>query len=157
MSLLPLLRGELPATSHRTKPIGFAQSGQVAWQNDTGADGVWKILYKPQQGQCEEFLPPYGQMKNKDGPFLFNLTADPTESNDLCKEESERCSAMKKAMQDFQGSIQHSRVYESQCAPPGPSPGPSPPTPSGGFELLVSGGKAVHGQCLTLQGLDKHA
>lgn len=163
MSLLPLLKGDLPATAYRTKPIGFAQSGQVAWQNDTGADGVWKIIYKPQKGQCSEFLPPYGKMKNKNGPFLFNLTADPTESNDLCKTEAQRCDEMKAAMQDFVDSIEHSRMYESQCKKVGPSPGPAPgplppsPPPAGGFKLEVSGGKAVVGECLTIQGLDKHA
>merc|ERR1711998_739300 len=158
MPLLPLLKGDLPPTSYRTRPIGFAQGDQVAWQNDTGADGVWKIIYKPEKGQCEKFLPPYGSMKNKAGPFLFNLTADPTESVDLCAKESDRCAGMKAAMNAFVSSIEHSRVYESQCKAGGPSPGPAPgPTPAGGFELVVTGGKAVSGECLTIQGLDKHA
>ena len=164
MSLLPLLTGAVSPTTHRTKPIGFAQADQVAWLNDTGhtqpthpctqlahpctqptprstqpthhstqpatklhsyhfiltqissysqlisvichlyrtasvlhisaaellislrtqqaisADcifagaGVMKMVYKPQQGQCAEFLEPYGSMKDKTGPFLFNLT-----------------------------------------------------------------------------------
>jgi len=156
MSLLPLLKGDVPPATYRSKPIGFKQGQQLAWQNDTGVDGVWKIIQNPAQGQCEEFLPPYGNMKHKAGPFLFNLTADPTESNDLCKMEAVRCRAMKQAMDDFDDSITHSRMYESQCMPVQPAPSPGP-TPSGGYELVVTGGKAVAGECLTLQGLEKHA
>jgi len=63
---------------------------------------------------------------------------------------------MKAAMQDFVDSIDHSRMYESQCKPRGPSPGPAP-KPTGGFELQVAAGKAVKGECLTIQGLEKHA
>eukprot|EP01062_Namystynia_karyoxenos_P083048 TRINITY_DN9473_c0_g1_i1.p1 TRINITY_DN9473_c0_g1~~TRINITY_DN9473_c0_g1_i1.p1 ORF type:complete len:739 (+),score=141.90 TRINITY_DN9473_c0_g1_i1:67-2217(+) len=151
-SLVPLLKGELPVTAHRPKPLGFAQSGQVAWMNDTGPGGVWKIVLKPQRGQCKKFLPPYGDMKNPNGPFLFNLTADPTESDDRCSAEPQRCDAMKKALADFQASIANSRVNESECAAAAP-PGPSPPSPSGKvFELTTA-----DGQCLTIQGLSKHA
>merc|ERR1712176_1110885 len=67
---------------------------------------------------------------------------------------------MTKALEDFDNSITYSAMYESQCMPakPGPSPGPTPgPSPTGGFELVVSNGKAVVGECLTLQGLEKHA
>jgi len=140
MSLLPLLKGDLPLTAQRTKPIGFALGSQIAWLNDTGADGVWKIVYNPEKGQCSEFLPPYGQMADKSGPFLFNLVADPTESHDVCSKESARCAAMKRAVEDFKDSIQHSRASESQCdtgkgptpRPPSPTPpSPTPPSPRG--------------------------
>merc|ERR1711937_1055380 len=64
---------------------------------------------------------------------------------------------MKKAMADFTDSIQHSRVHESQCslwASSDPSLGK---IPSGGSEFQVSRGRAVPGQCLTIQWLEKHA
>jgi len=122
MSLLPLLKGDIPTTSHRSKELGWKFAKQTAWQKDYGSDGVWKIVAKPLKGQCSEFLPPYGQMKKPNGPFLFNLTADPTESVDLCKQESKRCAEMKTGMQNFVTSIAHSRVAESQCADADPDP-----------------------------------
>jgi hypothetical protein len=158
MSLLPLLTGDLPASAHRSKPIGFAQGNQVAWLNETASHGVWKIVYKPEKGQCDVFLPPYGNMKNKDGPFLFNLTADPTESLDLCEKEAQRCADMKAAMQDFVKSIDHSRVKESQCAAADPLPErASGPSLTSGFRIEVKAGKAVPGECLTIQTLEHHA
>merc|ERR1712023_58727 len=65
-------------------------------------------------------------------------------------------------MDDFVNSIEHSRMYESECEEVGPAPGPSPgpapgPMPAGGFHLVVKSGKAVAGECLTIQGLNKHA
>merc|ERR1719463_976846 len=132
MSLLPLLKGDIPTTSHRSKELGWKFASQTAWQKDYGSDGVWKIVAKPLKGQCSEFLSPYGQMRDPSGPFLFNLTADPTESHDLCSQDTKRCEAMKAGMQTFIDSIGHSRYYEAQCSdsqPPGPQP-PSPPPPS---------------------------
>jgi len=157
MSLLPLLRGEIAPTTPRPKGMGFHLNAQVAWQQDFGADGVWKIIHKPNKGQCDVFSEPYGSMKGKDlnGPFLFNLSEDPTESNDLCASRPDMCDTMTKAMDEFRDSVDHSRVYESECEDgPGPSPTPTPtptPVPSGGFSLATS-----DGECLTVEALVKH-
>merc|ERR1719414_2364708 len=133
MSIAPLLKGELAPDSPRGKPIGWKLNVQEVFLNDTGKDGVWKMVYRAQKGQCETFMPPYST-KTKD-PLLFNLEDDPTESNDLCRKMPERCEAMKKSADDFATSIEQSRMYESQCASvdPNPSPAPSPDPPSGGF------------------------
>jgi len=152
LSLLPLLRGEIPPSTPRSKGMGFHLNAQVAWQEDFGDEGVWKIIEKPNKGQCADFAEPYGSMKSLKGPFLFNLTADPTEDHDLCKKFKERCDSMFASMKKFRNSIDYSRSYESECAPksPSPSPTPSPPTPipAGGFSLTTSSG-----QCLTVHAL----
>jgi len=175
MSLLPLLTGDIPPTAPRSKPIGFSAGGQQAWQVDSGADGVWKLIYNGQKGQCDTFLPPYGNMTTgRKGPFLFNLTADPTEDIDLCSKEVARCNSMKVAMQRFVASIDDSRVNESECAR-GPSWVPPPLVPperddgrdgvvdnaTGGFRLEVVGSARGHemSRCLRLsfEGLAGHA
>merc|ERR1712107_819392 len=51
MSLLPLLTGAIAPTSPRSKPLGFKLNAQLAWQEDFGSDGVWKIVKKPNKGQ----------------------------------------------------------------------------------------------------------
>jgi len=38
MSLLPLLRGEVPATTPRSKGMGFRLGKQRAWQQDFGTE-----------------------------------------------------------------------------------------------------------------------
>ena len=44
VSLLPLLRGDVAASSPREKGIGWHLNAQIAWQQDFGTDGVWKIV-----------------------------------------------------------------------------------------------------------------
>jgi hypothetical protein len=153
MSIAPLLKGDIPSDSARTKPIAWALNVQGVFMNDTGKDGVWKMVYRAQKGQCGVFQPPYST-KTKD-PLLFNLEEDPTESNDVCNKHKDRCDSMKQALDDFRESIDNSRVYESQCdsAGPSPSPSPTPPPepPAGGFELVTA-----KGECLTLMSLGKH-
>merc|ERR1712137_156752 len=153
MSLLPLLQGAVPPTTSRSKGMGFRLGQQRAWQQDFGAEGVWKIIEKPNKGQCAVFSEPYGSMKSLAGPFLFNLTADGTESHDLCGKLPERCEAMRKAMAEFSDSVDRSKVEESQCEK-GPSPSPSPaptPVPTGGFAL-----QTAEGLCLAVTELVKH-
>ena len=82
--------------------------------------------------------------------MLFHLTADPTESRDLCKQQPEVCGEMKAAMDQFTTSIQHSRIYESECAEAVPTPPPTPPV-TGGFELELTGGPGTPGECLAVQ------
>jgi hypothetical protein len=130
--------------------MGFAMGKQRAWQQDFGIDGVWKIIENPIKGQCSEFSEPFGSMKSLKGPFLFNLTADPTESTDLCASHANRCADMAKAMSDFSDSIKRSQVEESQCAKGSPTPAPTP-IPTGGFSLKTS-----DDLCLTVAELTKH-
>lgn len=119
MSLLPLLQGELPASSPRTKGIGFHLNAQEAWQQDFGKEGVWKIIHKPNKGQCETFYEPYASLSGKElnGPFLFNLSEDPTESDDLCSKFQDRCDSMLEAMKSFRDSLDYSAIHESKCMP----------------------------------------
>merc|ERR1712100_292693 len=111
---------------------------------DFGSEGVWKIIEKPNKGQCSVFSEPYGSMKSVKGPFLFNLTADATESVDLCSKFPDRCSEMTNAMNMFSDSVDRSKVSESQCEKGSPTPPPTP-IPTGGFALETSNGK-----CLTV-------
>ena len=112
-SLLPLLDGRIPINSSREKPIGWQYQGQVALTNQTG--GVtWKIVDKPSRGQCQIMLPPYTDGQN--GPFLFNIDEDETESHDLCAKLPAKCTAMKELLADYLAGVNHSAVHESQCA-----------------------------------------
>ena len=77
------------------------------------AAGLWKLLYKPVKGQCDDWQPPYGP--NSTGPFLFELRRDPTESDDLCSVLPERCAAMRGLLARFDASVVRSRVWESRC------------------------------------------
>jgi len=150
VSLLPLLRGTVPATSRREKGIGWHLNAQLAYQEDFGAEGVWKIVQKPNKGQCDDFLEPFGSMKDLNGPFLFHLTADPTESTDLCSQEKEKCDAMFKSMHDFRDSVDYSRQEESGCEAKGSSR-LSNTVPDSGDSLMTP-----DGMCLTVENLDKH-
>jgi arylsulfatase A-like enzyme len=151
MSLLPLLQGDVSPTTTREKPMGFAVGKQRAWQQDFGIEGVWKLVQDPIKGQCADFSEPFGSMKSLKGPFLFNLTADPTESKDLCAKFADRCADMAKAVSDFSESIERSRVEESQCEQGSPTPAPTP-IPTGGFSLQTQ-----DGLCLTVAELVKHS
>lgn len=150
VSLLPLLRGDVPPTTPRSKGIGHRFGKQRSWQQDFGVEGVWKIVENPNKGQCAVFSEPYGSMKSLKGPFLFNLTADATESVDLCSKFPDRCEAMTKAVNDFSDSVDRSKVEESQCEKGSPTPAPTP-IPSGGFAL-----QTADGLCLTVAKLIKH-
>jgi len=66
--------------------MGWHLDAQQAWQEDHGKDGRWKVVVHPNKGQCSDMSPPYNKGSLK-GPFLFNLSEDPIEANDLCKKE----------------------------------------------------------------------
>jgi len=108
-------------------PLVFSLDHQVAV-----IDNEWKIVLKPNSGQCD-MEPPYKAMYEAGAPtdpFLFNLNSDPTESHDLKEKEPERYSKMKDALKKFSTSIDYSRRIESTCLPPTPMPPtPGPPTP----------------------------
>jgi len=120
MSLLPLLTGAIAPTSPRSKPLGFKLNAQLAWQEDFGSDGVWKLVKKPNKGQCDDFHEPYASMTSKElnGPFLFNLSEDPIEANNLCSQHQDRCDSMHDALNDWILSLDESALHESQCAEP---------------------------------------
>lgn len=154
VSLLPLLRGEVPPTSTRAKGIGHRLGKQLSWQQDFGAEGVWKIIKNPNKGQCDVFSEPYGSMKSTSGPFLFNLTADPTESVNLCSQVPDRCRSMTTAMDDFSASVDHSKTEESQCEAGKLTSSPTltlTAIPSDGFALQTS-----DDLCLTVAELIGH-
>jgi len=112
ISLLPLLRGEVASSSARASGLGFQLNAQEAWM-----EGNWKLVKKPNKGQCETFYEPYASYDSKqlNGPFLFDLSADPTETNDLCSKHKDRCDSMLQAMKDFRASLDYSAMHESQC------------------------------------------
>merc|ERR1712032_811519 len=86
---------------------------------------------------------------------MGNLTADATESVDLCSKFADRCADMTKALNAFSDSVDSSKVLESQCeegpVPPSPSPPTPTPIPSGGFAL-----ETADGRCLTVAELVNH-
>eukprot|EP01063_Lacrimia_lanifica_P013714 TRINITY_DN2032_c0_g1_i3.p2 TRINITY_DN2032_c0_g1~~TRINITY_DN2032_c0_g1_i3.p2 ORF type:complete len:721 (+),score=249.85 TRINITY_DN2032_c0_g1_i3:55-2217(+) len=112
-SLYPLLSGKVPLDSPRAKAMPFSVHGQSALINDTGADGVWKIVANPEQGECKDWQPPY--KKGAAGPYLFRLDVDETESHDLCHKEKTRCKAMQAALDELLDSVATSQQEESQC------------------------------------------
>ena len=144
ISLMPLIQQAAAMTpsdpsfvmANRSKPLGFKLGQQEAW-----IDNDWKVVANPHKGQCKTMYPPYSGGK-VEGTFLFNLAADPTESNDLSKDPAHaaRFAAMTTAMANWDATIFVSQVHESQCEqsghkPPTPVP-PSPPgPPRAGFEL----------------------
>lgn len=156
VSIASLLTGELGPNTSRPVLLPFAQTGQWAIINQTDDGKTWKILQNPEQGQCDTFLPPYGNQKDpcKDG-CLFEIESDPTESNDLCVSQPAMCASMQAALAAFKASVDNSRINETQCAvapgpAPAPSPSPAPPPPpapptDGSFFK-----ESTSGMCLTV-------
>jgi len=56
--------------------------------------------------------------KELNGPFLFNLSEDPIEANNLCSQHQDRCDSMHDALNDWILSLDESALHESQCAEP---------------------------------------
>lgn len=106
-SILPLLKGSSGDDSGRGQVLGFAQSGQYALVNQS-SDGstYWKLVQHPQKGQCDEFLPPWGKVKDPcPVGCLFDLISDPTETNNVCKDNQPLCDNMRAALATFKSSI----------------------------------------------------
>lgn len=116
---MPLIRGEPFA---RQKPMVWLSSTQQAMIH-----GELKVVLRPKAGQCP-MQPPYDAMKNPTGPFLYNLTADPSESTDLAAAMPDALASMMTLLDTTVVSVQHSQVHESGCNPsPRPNHGPPPP------------------------------
>ena len=81
-SLTPLFEKEIP---RRDKPIGFSYLGRGAW-----VDNEYKFV-KPEPRK-EEF-------------FLYNLAADPAESNDLAQAQPQRFASMKADYDKWAASV----------------------------------------------------
>eukprot|EP00038_Savillea_parva_P010847 m.193237 g.193237 ORF g.193237 m.193237 type:complete len:584 (-) comp18878_c0_seq1:120-1871(-) len=111
-SVLPILDGTEPLDSPRNKVLGWQYGEQQAVTNQTST-GFWKIVQRPALGQCQVMLPPYTQ--HAQGPFLFDLNTDPTESHDLCPSNPQQCEAMTQLMTSYLTGVANSQVDESGC------------------------------------------
>jgi arylsulfatase A-like enzyme len=87
ISLLPVFAG---AMDERPKPIGFASQGQAAWH-----EGRYKLS------------------RNGKKPWaLYDLEADPTESNDIAADMPERVETMSAAYDSWMHSCRASEDGE---------------------------------------------
>lgn len=123
-SLLPLFRSE-PV---QRRPFGIVQGKMGAW-----IDNEMKLAVNLVPGQGCVYQSPYSSEKDSAGPFLYNLTEDPTESVDLKKTFPEVYQQMLTAYNGWLLSIERSTTDENGCATqhdgPSPPPSPVPPTP----------------------------
>eukprot|EP00038_Savillea_parva_P014746 m.11998 g.11998 ORF g.11998 m.11998 type:complete len:695 (+) comp2898_c0_seq1:231-2315(+) len=158
ISLLPFANAA-PLPERRTKPIGFWWGGSMAW-----IDNDLKLVagsISPGQGCVLE--PPYANpnplvsrnpISNPNynpnpsrhhhdndtdtdtglGPFLYNLTSDPTESVDLKTTHGDLFQAMTAALQAWTANVSASAALNGchGATPPGPPSPPSPPPPPPG-------------------------
>jgi len=167
IDLMPLIRDGAFAMPTRPKPIGWKLGDQSVWM-----DNDWKLVWKPNSGQCAMEEPYKNNTKLcVEAPCLFNLIQDPIELHDQAQAQPARYATMTKALNAFLASIEVSQVKESTCCPvdqhllggcknpgPGPSPGPGPgpgppgpplpPQPPAAGSSIVSASAA--GQCLTV-------
>ena len=98
----------------RGKPLSWRLGKQVAMLS---ADGRYKLVKSPEAGQCPMEKNSY-LGKNSTGPFLFDLWADPTESEPLNEKEPQILQSMTAQMEMWEASIATSQILESECAPP---------------------------------------
>jgi arylsulfatase A-like enzyme len=107
ISLVPLLKDptwQRPDTAF----LGFSLGQQTAIiEND------WKLVAKPESGQCEMENNP--GIVGVAGPFLYNLTADPTESHPLNLAFPDVHQRLSATMASFLASIANSQVNETNC------------------------------------------
>ena len=131
ISLLPWIRQAnqqgatgVAAPIRRSKPIGMQWSDQTAWiDNEMKIVDVLSRGITPGQG-CKMEKPYSGQTAK--GPFLYNLTADPTESIDLKSKLPDLYSKMLGEARAFLASVAHSRENETHCDAKPPTPAPAP-------------------------------
>ena len=123
MSVLPYVKDNLDMP--RPIPLGISWGGHVAI-----IDNDWKLMSKPNAGQCD-YQEPYASMKTMDDWYLFNLKDDYHELVNMADKEAARFASMTEWKDTFLASIQNSQVNETKCkaGPPGP-PGPPPPPSS---------------------------
>jgi hypothetical protein len=123
ISLLSFV-GDGPQPLRRDKPIGFWWGDSVAWiDNDIKLVGGG---ISPGQGCSLE--PPY--TASSQGPYLYNLTSDPTESVDLRTSAPALYASMLAALSAWTRNVSASAALNG-CPAPAP-PGPTPPAPPPG-------------------------
>lgn len=108
MSLIPYIQDNTSMT--RPKPLGFSWGGLHVI-----IDNEWKLLSKPNAGQCD-FQEPYASMKKLDDFYLFNLDEDYHELHDLKATEATRYNMMQQQLNDFLASIANSQANETKCS-----------------------------------------
>lgn len=106
-SLLPFVK---QGGGDRGKPMGFYTGSATAM-----IDGDWKLMSRPEKGQCD-YQPPYSTMKKLDDYYLFNLASDRHELHDLKHSEPAQYSRMQGLLQDFLASVHNSQHNETRCA-----------------------------------------
>jgi len=140
VSLAPLLAGNTSALAPRASLLPFALAGQWAVINQTGG-ATWKLVVRPQRGQCPDFLPPFGRDAHPCATgCLFELDSDPSESDDRCSSSPTMCASMRAAVAAFRASVDNSRANETGC-------GASQPRPADAFRLSLLNDAST---CLTL-------
>ena len=102
----------------RDVPIGFdCTFGQHAL-----IDNNWKLVHNPGKGQCT-FQPPYATWHNLSSVYLlFDIDTDPHELHDLSRSEPAHLARMRKALDAFLASVEHSQANETHCGKFAPSP-----------------------------------
>lgn len=120
INLLPLVSAGNTSAA-RDSPIG------IWWGNQQGIiDDAWKLITKPEVGQCDE--QPGFDFGSKDKYFLYNLEQDYNELHDLKTVEPDMLQRLVGLLAEFNTSVVNSQVTETKCAK---SIGPlGPVTPS---------------------------
>lgn len=124
MSLLPFIGQD--TSLPRPHPLGFSWGGLTAI-----IDNEWKLLSRPNAGQCD-FQEPYASLakENKlDEYYLFNVVKDYHELFDQKALQPERYKTMLAQRTAFLASIANSQKNETKCsASPVPPAPPAPPS-----------------------------
>ena len=135
VSLLPLLSGEVPPDAPRraSRPLCFLLPPQAAC-----IDNDLKVVSDPGRGGCEwndynvkkqmQWAPPYHLPHAATNVFLFNLSADPTESSPLNAKHPELLAIHAERLRAWRDGVRRSQLHETLCAlPEPPRPPPWPP------------------------------
>eukprot|EP00039_Didymoeca_costata_P007344 m.98793 g.98793 ORF g.98793 m.98793 type:complete len:426 (+) comp13647_c0_seq5:523-1800(+) len=107
ISLLPIVTGNI--TQRRSKPLVFKWASSQAI-----IDNEWKLMNKPNAGQCD-FQEPYSSMKKFDDFYLFNLDDDYHELNQLVTKEPAQYQRMLALYNNLTASINMSKYTETKC------------------------------------------
>lgn len=114
VSLTSLLRGN--QSFSRPRFLAWRLGSQLALLSTSGQ---YKLVHRPEAGQCA--LDPSSYMThNSTGPFLFDLWADPTESQPLTNPSL--MATMLAQADTWEKSISYSQLVESGCVPSAPAP-----------------------------------
>ena len=96
----------------RKRPLVWRLGEQAAYMSP---DGRFKLVRSPGKGQCPWDPAPYLE-RNETGPFLFDLWADPTESEPANERLPEVADRMARRLEAWERSVAVSQVSEAQCA-----------------------------------------